>query len=340
MPFPRVMDAKYCPQCGAAVIPGGKFCPNCGTALSAASMVDSPAEAADAGPAAAPTRAAVPAPIPIPVSADSDVGPTAAGRTQKVEKRGKKRGWLIGLVIILALGFLTWALLAGLPFGRDEDVEVSARSVDVVEEQQQSPPPAAQPPMIIGETATVVELPANMAPEAGGLLNTPGTTTVQGGPTATPPPATPPPGTAPPMTAPPTAPGSPPRPQPSVSTPPPARAPEPPRPVPPDPRTTSTARAAQEAKSSEEARNSSSERPGSGEISGRTAVGLLDAYLGENNPYDVDLRCLSISNAGYRNVGYTLTVRDSCEGKRLGQWRVDSKTREIFRQRDGRFVRP
>jgi hypothetical protein len=60
---------------------------------------------------------------------------------------------------------------------------------------------------------------------------------------------------------------------------------------------------------------------------------------------DVSSSCLEIRSHGYRNVGYTFSVWDACVqgggSRMLGRWRVDSKTREVFRQReDGRYLRP
>jgi hypothetical protein len=82
------------------------------------------------------------------------------------------------------------------------------------------------------------------------------------------------------------------------------------------------------------------------EISESEASSTLRAHLGRANPYDgVSQRCLQIRSVGYRNAGYTFSVWDACvEGggsRMLGRWRVDAKTREVFRQSDdGRYVRP
>jgi hypothetical protein len=72
----------------------------------------------------------------------------------------------------------------------------------------------------------------------------------------------------------------------------------------------------------------------------------LRGHLSGANPYDgVSPRCLQLRSVGYQNVGFTYSVWDSCvEGggtRMLGRWRVDAKTREVFRQNDaGRYVRP
>lgn len=51
--------------------------------------------------------------------------------------------------------------------------------------------------------------------------------------------------------------------------------------------------------------------------------------------------CLNVASEGYRNVGYTMSVRDSCRGTALGRWRVDARNGDVFRQReDGRFLKP
>jgi hypothetical protein len=78
------------------------------------------------------------------------------------------------------------------------------------------------------------------------------------------------------------------------------------------------------------------------EISEAEATTTLRRHLASSNPYDLSPNCLQIRSAGYRNVGYTFSVWDACvEGggtRMLGRWRVDAKTREIFRQGDdGRY---
>jgi hypothetical protein len=60
---------------------------------------------------------------------------------------------------------------------------------------------------------------------------------------------------------------------------------------------------------------------------------------------DVRDECLAVRGGGYRNVGYAFSVWDSCPGgggsRMLGRWRVDAKTREVFRQQnDGRYLKP
>ena len=77
------------------------------------------------------------------------------------------------------------------------------------------------------------------------------------------------------------------------------------------------------------------------EISEPSAIGTLHSYISSRDFYGVSGECLSVSSAGYRNIGYDLQVADKCTGRSLGRWRVDAKTREIYRQRpDGRYLRP
>ena len=70
-------------------------------------------------------------------------------------------------------------------------------------------------------------------------------------------------------------------------------------------------------------------------------MATLRGYITSRQDYGVSADCLVISSQGYRNVGYTLQAYDRCGQSSLGQWRVDSKTREVFRRRgDGRYLRP
>ena len=80
---------------------------------------------------------------------------------------------------------------------------------------------------------------------------------------------------------------------------------------------------------------------GSGEISDEEAISTVRGYIVTRNYYNTNAGCIRVSNRGYRNAGYTLDVHDSCEARHLGRWRVDARTREVFRQQqDGRFLRP
>lgn len=76
------------------------------------------------------------------------------------------------------------------------------------------------------------------------------------------------------------------------------------------------------------------------------ATAVLRGYITSRSYYPgVSTQCIQLRPSGYRNAGYGYSVWDSCatEGgsRMLGRWRVDSKTREVFVQRDdGRYLRP
>ncbi|MBV8516210.1 MAG: zinc ribbon domain-containing protein [Acidobacteria bacterium] len=79
----------------------------------------------------------------------------------------------------------------------------------------------------------------------------------------------------------------------------------------------------------------------SAEISESEAVAVLRGYVTSRDYYGIGAACTNITSHGYRNVGYTMEVFDSCSHRMLGRWRVDAKTREVFRQQDdGRYLRP
>ena len=52
--------------------------------------------------------------------------------------------------------------------------------------------------------------------------------------------------------------------------------------------------------------------------------------------------CIGTVGQGYKNRGYAIDVVDRCGDRgRLGRWRVDSVTRELFVEKsDGRYLRP
>ena len=83
----------------------------------------------------------------------------------------------------------------------------------------------------------------------------------------------------------------------------------------------------------------------SSEITAAEAEAALRNYVISTNFYRLGSDCIRLQNRGYSNVGYAFEVWSSCgEGgasRQLGRWRVDAKTREVFRQRDdGRYLRP
>ncbi len=81
--------------------------------------------------------------------------------------------------------------------------------------------------------------------------------------------------------------------------------------------------------------------PPAEEIGVSEAISTLRGFVTSRDYYGVGADCIGVSSLGYQNAGYTLEVRDSCGSRTLGRWRVDSKTRELFRQlEDGRYLRP
>lgn len=223
---------------------------------------------------------------------------------------------IVGLVVI------AWLLLAGLPFGGDDGGRIGENEATetIAEGTSTRNEPLA--------TATVIEVPGGAEPA---LTQTATTDTIQpplqsetNVTTAPPPPAaatqTPPPAAPAQQTPPPQRTTTPP---PQRTTPAPVQTPPPP---PPETRPSSTAR--------------------SGEISDAEAAATLRSYITSNSYYEgVTGDCVQVRSQGYQNVGYTYSVWDACVSgggsRMLGRWRVDSKTREVFRQReDGRFLRP
>lgn len=262
---------------------------------------------AHAIPVGAPPSAKAPARTPTIAPVVSHA--PAAGTPPPQAKRSTFFIWVP--IAVIGLGLLAWAVLSGLPFSGEPD-RPKSRPMDVVTEQ--STP-----------TATLTEI-SDTAPEMDERERAPATTprpTVN----RTPAPAqvrqTPAP--VPVRQAPVPAPVQRiPAPAPVITrTPPPSPVPQPVpvRTRPPEPSRTAGTRAG-------------------GEISDSEAVGVLRSYISSRD-YGVSTDCLSVNSRGYRNVGYDLQASDSCTGRSIGRWRVDSKTREVFRQRpDGRYLRP
>jgi hypothetical protein len=80
-------------------------------------------------------------------------------------------------------------------------------------------------------------------------------------------------------------------------------------------------------------------------ISGPQAVSLVRNYVVSRSFYNVENECVSVRGGTFRNEGYDVDVWDTCVrgggSQRLGRWRVDAKTGELFRQRsDGRYLSP
>ncbi len=210
--------------------------------------------------------------------------------------------------MIVGLVLVAWLLLAGLPFGGEKRVVATATTETIAE-----------------GTATITPVEPGTIVDVGGEPPLATTTTIS--PTQTMPPIT--------QTMPPVTPTQPVIVEEPVRQQPPPRQqqpiPGPSQPIPqPAPR---------------EEPDAEPSRP-QGDITESEAGSVLRGYLAGSNPYEgVSASCLQIRGLGYSNVGYTFSVWDACvEGggsRMLGRWRVDSKTREIFRQRDdGRYLRP
>lgn len=297
---------NHCATCGAPLPAASQFCPRCGADLRQPAAIVPPAPS-------------VPPPARVPVATHE---PSYKNPTHVPPPAAKGSHWWIVPLVIIGVVVIAFLLLMGLPFGRDEaKPRASAVATETIAEGE-APPAPGEP----AETATLVDL---------GEPDPVTTTTVSKPPVAT---------TAQPQVAtttiaqpPPVAPTT------TVATttvartqtPAPVQRPaqRPAARVVPPPPMTSAAPPAEPPRKEIPAR--------SGEISESEAVATLRGFLVTRNYYDTGAGCLRVSSAGYRNVGYTLDVHDSCASRQLGRWRVDSKTREVFRQReDGRFLRP
>lgn len=99
-------EPRYCSNCGTPIAPRGRFCPNCGLEAVAPPVVPPPAE----------PRVAAPPPAPV--------------------ARPSKGTYLIWVPIaVIGLGLLAWAVLGGLPFGR-EPRQPERPVMDVVNERE------------------------------------------------------------------------------------------------------------------------------------------------------------------------------------------------------------
>jgi hypothetical protein len=234
-------------------------------------------------------------------------------------------GWLIvaGITVLVIVAGL-WAFLGGMPFHKSQPAASrSGQPLDTIGEGSSNgtvsqigepaplnpvPAPApTPPPATYDTTGTFATTTTSMPADVG---SAPPSTTIAPPPTATY--AAPPPR---PMPTPMPRPAPPPLPVP-VSRPEP-----PPAPVP------------QQSSSSD------------GMLDEQGAIIRLRSFLAQNNPYDVPIRCLDIASLGFSNRGYTMQVTQlacgSAPARTLDRWRVDTLTREVFRQRsDGRFLRP
>jgi hypothetical protein len=294
----------HCVKCGAPLAPDAQFCSKCGTPVAVAPP---------------PVVAALPPVVPAPPIVAAAPTPAAAAVPTAAPRRST---WWIVPVVIVGLVIVAWLLLAGLPFGGGDKRVAATATTETIAEGTAAP---AQP----AESGTVVEVDTASEPTFEVTQTTPpplATQTVPMPSTSTQLPPQPAP-TQPSRTAqtPPVIVERPVRRDPIPLPPRPT-----PRPVPvqtaPEPR-------------------DEPQPADTGEISEPEATAALRDHLASDNPYDVSANCLQLRSAGYQNVGYTYSVWDSCvEGggtRMLGRWRVDAKTREVFRQRDdGRYLRP
>lgn len=190
-------------------------------------------------------------------------------------------------LVIVGLVVIVWLLLAGLPFGRDEEPRVEATKVETIAEGTARETAAPQTGTIVDVTEDAQAPPMNTATVAP-MPVPPPPSDIDATPTPVPQPQ--------------------PQPQPQRETP--ARE-TPPR-----------------------------------EISEDEATNVLRGYITSRTYYEgVRPECVQLRASGYQNVGYGFSVWDSCVSgggsRMLGRWRVDAKTREVFRQRDdGRYLRP
>lgn len=292
----RHMNA--CPHCGASVPVGAAFCPNCGQAVAAAPG----SGAAPATPAAERTRFTPPPP-----------------------QRNAARGWWILPLVLVAIIVIAWLLIAGLPFGDDDPPPLVGRTETIAEAPLPgtatvTPIPETLPPNTAAPTGTIVDDTGTIGifpprPQQPVPLNPqppPGQSPATQPPPVTPPPVqTPPPPQTqpPPRTQPP--PAEPPRREPPVATPPPRETPPPPprEPARPEPR----------------------------EISETDAIARVRAHIIASDTYDIPPSCVSVRGRGRSGDGYTVDVWNTCVGgggsRRVGQWRVDARTRELSRRR-------
>jgi hypothetical protein len=250
------------------------------------------------------------APPPPPPAASAPR--STANAASKQERRG---AWWIAPAAVVGLVILAWLLLVGLPVRREEAASrATTASTETIAEAEPQPQ----------QSSTLIEVPAGTADDSFEIS----TTTVAAPPMAPAPTATAPTATAlPPMTSATT--GSAPvqRPPVIVTQPGPSSQPAPrPQPQPAPVRVVPPPSRA-------------------GEITANEAAVRLRDFVRSTRYYPVASECLRVESRGYRNEGYNMEVWHSCSGggssRLLGRWRVDAKTRELFRQRDdGRYLRP
>jgi hypothetical protein len=218
----------------------------------------------------------------------------------------RRAPWWIAPAAVVGLVLVAWLVLAVLPLRRDEPRVAPRVPTETVAEAPVEPP----------QSGTLVEVPPGASDDSFEI-------------TTAAPPQQPPVSSAPPPNVTATA-GTPSAPPVVVSTQPqPQRQPDPQRAPQSDPRPATPPVT----------------RPRA-EITAPEATGTLLQYVRSTRYYDVAGECIRVENNGYRNVGYDLEVWHSCPGssggsRLLGRWRVDARTRELFRRRDdGRYLKP
>jgi hypothetical protein len=257
-----------------------------------------------------------------PAKAAVPVPPPTAKRP--VESRSSAPWWVVPMVIV-GLIVIAWVVMANMPDRGEE--RVGLPEVETV-----------QPGVTPAETGTLVEMNGDDTTTRTALQPpmiieevTPPTTTYVD---PAPPPYAAPPVVIPPVTQPQPAPTPTPTPAlPPVTTTPPPAATQP-RPAPVSPPVVT-----------QDPPPPSRPAPAESRISEGEAVSRVRQYVASRRVYDTSTACTSVRSRGLINEGYTIEVWDSCAAsggsRRLGRWRVDVKTGEIFRQRDdGRYLAP
>lgn len=244
-----------------------------------------------------------PPPAPVAHPAQAAAVPPAPHVPPQARKRSVGTWWIVPLVIV-GLVIVAWLLLAGLPFDREERRVDSRPAVDTIGEGAAAPATPQQTGTLIdlGDTAGTAIQTQTIPPPVQTTATAPATTTTT---VVVPPPVVV-----------------------EERRPPPQQSPSPSRPAPQPPAEQPPA------------------EPREAEISEGEAAGTLHSYVTSRDYYDgVRDNCVEVRGHGYQNVGYTFSVWDACVSgggsRMLGRWRVDARTREVFRQRDdGRYLPP
>ena len=260
-----------CTNCGARLDPDARFCSRCGRAVA-------PADNSEAPTVVAPGR--VPA--------------------------RQNRTWWIGPAAIVALVVIAWLVIAGLPFGRREGIEVTSTEDAATETVAEGAPPPGSP--------NLAPIPLSNATDLGYETTQAAPPIILPETSALPPDVVVPP--------------------PMVSAQPPPDVTRPPVIPPP---------VAEPAPQAEPPDGESPAQEPMG-ISEAEAGAILRRFVTETDYYRVADPCVQVRATGARNDGYGFGVWDACAGagasRRLGVWRVDARTGEVFVRNDGKYRRP